>query len=83
MRPARRGGCCLAGAGTEQTVDAKGVGQAGLVGWRGRMGRRLADELGRRTRLDAELVAALIGAYPLVSRTRRMLEMLGRLRRAA
>ena len=62
-------------------MDAKRLGEAGLVGLRGRMGRRLADALGRRTPLDADVVAAVIGAYLFVSRTRRMIEMLGRLRR--
>jgi hypothetical protein len=64
-------------------VDAKQVGEAGLVGLRGRLGRRLADEIGRRTRIDAELIASAIGLYLFVSRSRRMLQMLGRLRRAA
>jgi hypothetical protein len=57
------------------------VGEAGLVGLRGRLGRWLADETGKRTQLDADLVAKLIGAYLFVSRTRRMLQMLGRLGR--
>jgi hypothetical protein len=63
-------------------MDVKRFGDAGLVGLRGRLGRRAADEVGKRTRLDAELVAALIGAYLFVSRTRRMWQMLRRLRRA-
>jgi hypothetical protein len=63
-------------------VDAKQVGQAGLVGWRGRVGERIANEVGRRTRIDRETVAAAIGLYLLVSRTRRMLQMLSRIRRA-
>ena len=56
------------------------VGGAGLVGLRGRLGRRIADELGARTRLDADLIATLIGLYLFVSRTRRMVEMVRRLR---
>jgi hypothetical protein len=63
-------------------VDAKEVGKAGLVGWRGRLGRKLADGVGRRTRFDAETIAALIGAYLFISRTRRMVQMLRRARRA-
>ena len=59
------------------------MGEAGLVGMRGRLARRAADEIGRRTRLDADAIAALLGLYLFVSRTRRMLEMLSRLRRAA
>ena len=64
-------------------MDAKQLGQAGLVGWRGRLGRKVADGLGRRTRLDAETIAAAIGLYLFVSRTRRMIQMLRRARRAA
>jgi hypothetical protein len=62
-------------------MDAKRVGQAGLVGWRGRLGRRLADGVGRKTRLNAETIAALIGAYLFVSRARRMIQMLRRMKR--
>jgi hypothetical protein len=64
-------------------MDAKQVGQAGLVGWRGKVGRRIADGVGRKTRLDAEKIAALIGAYLFVSRARRMVQMLRRVKRAA
>jgi hypothetical protein len=63
-------------------VDVKQLGQAGLVGWRGRLGRWAADEIGGRTRLDAETIAALVGLYLFVSRTRRMWQMLVRARRA-
>ncbi len=63
-------------------MDAKLVGQAGLVGWGGKVGRRIADGVGRKTRLDAEKIAALIGAYLFVSRARRMVQMLRRMRRA-
>jgi hypothetical protein len=63
-------------------VDAKQVGQAGLVGWRGKVGRRIADGVGRKTRLEAEKVAALIGAYLFISRARRMVQMLRRVKRA-
>ena len=59
------------------------MGDAGLVGLRGRVGRRLAHEVGSRTRHDADVEAAAIGLYLFASRTRRMLQMLGRLRRAA
>jgi hypothetical protein len=62
-------------------VDAKKVGEAGLIGLRGRLARRAADAVGRRTRLDPERVALLLGSYLFLSRTRRMLQMLRRLRR--
>jgi hypothetical protein len=64
-------------------VDAKHFGEAGLVGFRGRMGKRAAGWLSRRTPFDERTLASAIGAYLLVSRTRRMIEMLRRLRRAA
>jgi hypothetical protein len=63
-------------------MDAKQVGQAGLVGWRGKLGRRVADGVGRKTRLDAEMIAAVIGAYLFVSRARRMVQMLRRMKAA-
>jgi hypothetical protein len=64
-------------------VDAKQVGQAGLVGLPGKLGRRIADGVGRKTRFDAEKIAALIGAYLFVSSALRMIRMLGRMKRAA
>ena len=57
------------------------MGQAGLVGLRGRLAKRVAYALGRRTRLDPERIALLLGSYLFLSRTRRMLQMIGRLRR--
>jgi hypothetical protein len=62
-------------------MDTKRVGQAGLVGLRGRVARRASYALGRRTRLDPERIALLLGSYLFLSRTRRMLQMLRRLRR--
>jgi hypothetical protein len=64
-------------------VDAKQVGQAGLVGLPGKLGQRIADGVGRKTRFDAEKIAALIGAYLFVSSALRMIRMLGRMKRAA
>jgi len=64
-------------------VDAKQVGQAGLVGLPGKLGRRVADGVGRKTRFDAEKIAALIGAYLFVSSALKMIRMLGRMKRAA
>ena len=61
-------------------MDANRIGHAGLVGWRGRLGRRAADWVGRKTPLDADTVAAAVGLYLFVSRTRRMLQMLRRMR---
>jgi hypothetical protein len=64
-------------------MDAKLVGQAGLVGLPGKLGRRVADGVGRKTRLDAEKIEALIGAYLFVSSALRMIRMLRRMKRAA
>ena len=64
-------------------MDAKQVGQAGLVGLPGKLGRRVADGVGRKTRFDAEKIAALIGAYLFVSSALKMIRMLGRMKRAA
>jgi hypothetical protein len=64
-------------------MDLRNVGEAGLVGLRGRVGARAARWLSGRTPLDERTVAALIGGYLFFSRTRRMVEMLRRLRRGA
>ena len=64
-------------------MDPKRVGEAGLVGLRGRLGERAAGWLARRTPFDERTLASAIGAYLLVSRTRRMVQMVRRLRRAA
>ncbi|CAN5131310.1 hypothetical protein BH18ACT12_BH18ACT12_18540 [soil metagenome] len=64
-------------------MDPKRVGEAGLVGFRGRMGDRAAGWLAKRTPFDKRTLAAGFGAYLLVSRTRRMLQMIRRLRRSA
>ena len=61
-------------------MDARKVGEAGLVGFRGRLARRAADAVGRRTRLDSERIALLLGSYLFISRARRMVQMLRRLR---
>jgi hypothetical protein len=61
-------------------VDARRIGTAGLVGVRGRLAQRAANTLGRRTRLDPERIALLLGSYLFLSRARRMLQMLRRLR---
>ena len=62
-------------------MDVRRFGEAGLVGWRGEAGKRLARWLGARTRLDEDALRALVGAYLFLSRARRMAQMLGRLRR--
>jgi hypothetical protein len=64
-------------------MDAKRVGEAGLVGWRGRAGERGAEWVAARTRFDKRTLAAAVGAYLFASRTRRMIQMLRRLQQRA
>ena len=61
-------------------MDPKRVGEAGLVGLRGRLGADAARWLSQRTPFDERTLAALIGGYLFFSRTRRMVQMLRRLR---
>ena len=63
-------------------MDTRQLGQAGLVGAKGKLGHRVADELGKRTRLDRDLVAAVIGALVFLASLRTVLQTLSRLRRA-
>jgi hypothetical protein len=63
-------------------VDTKQLGQAGLVGTKGKLGHRVADEVGKRTRIDRDLVAAVIGALLFLASLRTVVETLSRLRRA-
>lgn len=63
-------------------MRVRDVGQAGLVGLPGRVGRRVADAIGRRTPLDADTIASAIGLYLIVSSLRRLLKVLRRLRGA-
>jgi hypothetical protein len=62
-------------------MDAKRFGQAGLVGVRGRMGRKLADVVDRRTRFDGEKIASLIGAYLFLSSVQRIVKTVRRAKR--
>ena len=63
-------------------MDTKRLGQAGLVGAKGKLGHRIADELGKRTRLDRDLVAAVIGTLVFLASLRSVIQTLSRLRRA-
>jgi len=42
-------------------MDTRTVGESALVGWRGTVGRQVADQVSRRTRLDAEQVRVAVG----------------------
>jgi hypothetical protein len=62
-------------------MDARKVGHAGLVGWRGRAGERAARELARRTRWSEDQLRGAIGLALLFVTMRRALRMLQRLAR--
>jgi hypothetical protein len=62
-------------------MDTKRYAQAGLVGIRGKAGARLAEEVARRTRLSADTLKTLVGAYLVVSRIRSFVKMAQRARR--
>ena len=62
-------------------MDAKRLGEAGLVGLRGRAGERAAEWLSSRTPFEKRTLASAVGAFLFISRTRAMIQMLRRLRR--
>ncbi len=62
-------------------MDTRRIGEAGLIGWRARVGERAAAWLGARTKLDERTLRSLVGLYLVASRTRRMAQMAQRLRR--
>jgi hypothetical protein len=64
-------------------VDARRVSEAGLVGWRARIGQRLAKWTAKRTRFTESDLSHVVGLYLFLSRARRMAQMLLRLRRGA
>jgi hypothetical protein len=63
-------------------VDAAKLGQAGLVGWRRKVGERVAEPLSRHTRLTLEQALAIVGAAFFVLTVRRLVRMLGAAREA-
>ena len=62
-------------------MNLRQFGEAGLVGWRARVGESLARWLAERTRFDERDLRHLVGGYLFLSRARRMGQMLIRLRR--
>jgi hypothetical protein len=64
-------------------VGLRRIAQAGLIGWRARVGEKAAHWLAQRTPLDERDLRHLVGGYLFVSRARRMAQMLMRLRRGA
>ena len=61
-------------------MAARRIGEAALVGFRGKLGARAAAALSARTPLDERTLRTAIGLYLFVSRGRTMLAMLRRLR---
>ena len=68
-------------AGYEPGLDVKAAGRAGLFGPRGKLGRRAADAVGRKTRLDRHTVEAAIGAVLFALSVKHVLQTLRRMRR--
>jgi hypothetical protein len=68
--------------GYRRAVDARKLGQAGLVGWRRRVGERIAAPLSRYTRLTLDQALALVGAVFFALTLRRFVRMLRAAREA-
>jgi hypothetical protein len=56
-------------------MDANKLGQAGLVGWRRKVGERIAEPVSRRTRLTSDQLMAVVGAVFLVLELRRFIQI--------
>jgi hypothetical protein len=63
-------------------MDATKLGQAGLVGWRRKVGERIAEPVSRRTRLTLDQALAVVGAVFFVLTVRRFFRMLRAAREA-
>jgi hypothetical protein len=57
-------------------VDTEKLGQAGLVGWRRKVGERIADPISRRTGFTFDQALAVVGAVFFVLTIRRFVRML-------
>ena len=62
-------------------MNVTAMGKAGLTGWRGKVGGRVAERVSERTRLTRDQVEAIIGAlflavsaYHFIKLVRRVLE---------
>jgi hypothetical protein len=64
-------------------MDVKGIGHAGLVGWREKVGDKAARVISKRTRLDADTVRAVLGAVFLALAVKTTIDMAARATRAA
>jgi hypothetical protein len=63
-------------------MDKTKLGQAGLVGWRRKVGERVAEPLSRRTRLTLDQALAVVGAVFFALTLRRTVRMLRAAREA-
>ncbi len=63
-------------------MDKTKLGQAGLVGWRRKVGERVAEALSRRTRLTLDQALAVVGAVFFALTLRRTVRMLRAAREA-
>jgi hypothetical protein len=64
-------------------MDVKRLGHAGLVGWREKVGNKVAETVSKRTRLEADTVRAVLGAVFLALSIKTTIDMTRRLSRAA
>jgi hypothetical protein len=64
-------------------MDPKRVGQAGLIGWRERVGHRVASTLASRTRMREDTARAVVGFGFLALTLRTAGKMLARARGGA
>ena len=62
-------------------MDVKRIGQAGLVGWREKVGDRTAEAVSKRTSLKADTVRAVLGALFLELSIKTTVDMAARLKR--
>ena len=64
-------------------MDRARVGQAGLIGWRAKVGERAARTLAARTRLSADEARGLLGAIFFAITARSFVRMVRRAVREA
>jgi hypothetical protein len=61
-------------------VDVRTIARSGLVGMRGHLGERAAQWLAKRTRVSADTLELLVGAYLVASRMNSFRKMAQRAR---
>jgi hypothetical protein len=63
-------------------MDAQKLGQAGLVGWRRRVGERIAEPISRHIGVTVDQALAIVGAIFFAVTLRRTVRMLRAAREA-